>query len=452
MLNLVTKFRTHIDRGGCALIDQVLVGGMNFLTMILVGRIAGAHQLGLFALGFSIVLLIIAVQESLITTPATIIAPRLGSDQRREYFGHALLMQVALVIVASVALVSIALAVRLSGGTAEIVTGLFVLAGVVPFWCLREFARRLAFADLNARAVLLLDGSVAVLLMIGLAALTYTNQMSAATAWGTAGIATGVGSLGWLCACRRKFRIQWSALRNSLQRNWLTGKWMVVGQTAHIATGETLPWMIAGTLGTEATGILAACRTIFRLVNPLVVTVSNLLTPYAAHAFAAGGQTTINTIVRRTVFGLGTLMFVFVLFLSIFGGSLLALLFGDGYAQYHWLLVLLAVAQLVSLLHMGPGRALLVMDKPHYATTADVVECGIVVAISLPLIHWLQLYGAAASYLAGAIASTWLVFILYRSATSQLGDQTGRSNSHLPDLRRRGTTPDAAVVSMEGVE
>src|SRR4051812_19517548 len=66
--------RGNIFRKGIlSLFDQAVVSATSFLTMLLLGRAAGldsaterAHQLGLYQLGLTIVLLSICVQNSLI--------------------------------------------------------------------------------------------------------------------------------------------------------------------------------------------------------------------------------------------------------------------------------------------------------------------------------------------------------------------------------------------------
>jgi len=417
MLALTAKLRTHARRNGYALADQVIVGGMNFLTMILVGRIAGAHQLGLFALGFTIVLLVVALQESIITTPATIFGPRMSGHQRRRYFGVSLLLQAILSLIVGTTLFSAAGVVSFSLGDAEMTAGLAVLALVIPFWCLREFCRRLAFAQLNARSVLALDVTVAVVLATGLTALIATGRLTAATAFAATGVATCGGTLVWLARHRREFRIARSELLPALKRNWITGKWILMGQTTSIATGESLPWIIAGMLGTEATGAFAACRAIFRVINPVVVTVSNLLTPYAAHAYADGGQQQVDRVVRKAVLGLGALMAAFFLFLTAFGGHVLGILFGNAYADYRLVLTILAAGQFALLIRMGPARGLLVVDRPQLGVVAELLGSLIVLGAAVPLIVWWGLYGAAGSFLIGTSLATLLVFVFYRQVS-----------------------------------
>ena len=61
---------------GAALADRGFIGVATLLATVLIGRWAGAEELGLFSLFFPAVILAIALEESLITAPYTYFAAR----------------------------------------------------------------------------------------------------------------------------------------------------------------------------------------------------------------------------------------------------------------------------------------------------------------------------------------------------------------------------------------
>src|ERR1035438_7059632 len=69
-----------------AVIDQFLVSGVNFLTVVTVGRVCGVADLGTYSLSATLILLLAAVAEALITGPYAIHLPRMMS-RRAEYGG-----------------------------------------------------------------------------------------------------------------------------------------------------------------------------------------------------------------------------------------------------------------------------------------------------------------------------------------------------------------------------
>ena len=70
-------------RKGCfSLADQVIVSGTSFFTSVIVGRVCGPAELGIYSLSMGLAIFVGGVQESLISTPYTILTSRLqGAEQ-----------------------------------------------------------------------------------------------------------------------------------------------------------------------------------------------------------------------------------------------------------------------------------------------------------------------------------------------------------------------------------
>ena len=73
-----------------ALTDQSVVSGTRFVTTLMIGRWCGAGELGLYSLIFTLMILILGAQQSLIATPYTVYGNRLSGVARREYAGSAM--------------------------------------------------------------------------------------------------------------------------------------------------------------------------------------------------------------------------------------------------------------------------------------------------------------------------------------------------------------------------
>ena len=57
---------------GLACIDQAVVSGSSFVALIMIGRASDANQLGMYAIAMSILAVMLATQESLVTRPYAI--------------------------------------------------------------------------------------------------------------------------------------------------------------------------------------------------------------------------------------------------------------------------------------------------------------------------------------------------------------------------------------------
>ncbi len=82
--------RTAVLGGSLALVDQAIVSLVSFVSMAIIGRICGASELGIYALALSMVFLVVAVQDSLVSVPYTVFGNRLRERARRQYAGSVL--------------------------------------------------------------------------------------------------------------------------------------------------------------------------------------------------------------------------------------------------------------------------------------------------------------------------------------------------------------------------
>src|SRR4051794_27056330 len=75
---------------GVALADQAIVSGASFVTTLVVGRVGGAEELGVYSLGFTLLVLALSFQDALVSSPYTVYSYRLESEDRARFAGSAL--------------------------------------------------------------------------------------------------------------------------------------------------------------------------------------------------------------------------------------------------------------------------------------------------------------------------------------------------------------------------
>jgi len=83
------------------MIDQALISATNMCTSIVIGRTCTKAQLGLYASGLSLILLVTAIQSALVTVPYTISSPQIPAGQHALYKGSTILQQMSLVSLVS---------------------------------------------------------------------------------------------------------------------------------------------------------------------------------------------------------------------------------------------------------------------------------------------------------------------------------------------------------------
>jgi len=416
--NIVKRINVNHRNTGLAVIDQGIVGLSNFVVFIVVGRYAGPHQLGLLSLALTIYYLILAVQESLITSPYTIYANKRHGKKRRTYANAVFAQHAiwAMLVTCAGVIASLASYRYGSAGACRLVAS---CTAFLPFALLREFARRQLFTELRILSVMLLTIVYMGVVCVSLLALTYIDQPSAANALLAMACGGAAAGVAWIRVSGRPVVVSGGRVKASFRRHWKIGRWMFASHVTGLSTNVGMPWVIAGYLGPAATGVFAACDSIVRFANPIIVGTLNVLTPNAALGFSRGGCHELRRIVRQATFVLGFVMALFSLFIALVGRQLLAVFFGGEYAKYAAVLLVTVVSQLVAKLAGAPGRGLLVLERPEANLKAQMYGLIMSVCTAVALVPIYGILGAATSLLCGQIAATMTITLTFQQLITQ---------------------------------
>jgi O-antigen/teichoic acid export membrane protein len=404
-----------------ALVDCVIVGGVNFLTVLLLGRIAGPDDLGKFALVMTIYYLLLSVQEALITMPYTVFGVRLKRVRQWQYSGAVLCQSAVWSACVSLIVALVAVAILFGADNAGLARIIGVFAVVFPLWMLREFGRRYLFANMQVAKVVVMSsvGGVAQLIMI--CALAYIGKLSDATALTAMGIASGISGFGWLWLSRASFQFNHRRWSYFALKNWIFGRWVLASHATAVVAGNAMPWLVVIWLGPSGTGVYAACDAILRFANPIIVSLNNVLTPRLAIGFKKGGKAELNRIVWQTNGLLSLFLLVFCSLIVVGGKWIMHRSFGSDYSGYWAALVVLAIGQLIDLLSLASSRALMVLDRARVNLYAESFGLTVSLVAAVLLIPLYGILGAAIANLAGSLALTVATVGAYVAAVRDEG-------------------------------
>ena len=418
--------RTAVRDGLLPLVDQAVVSGARFFVTVMVGRICGPEELGVYSLGFTVWMLIACAQESLISLPYTIYGNRLKGRQRTECAGSALAHCGMLTAVAVIGLALAGILMTMGFGLPRLAPVIWILAGIVPFMLLLEFARRFAFAHLRLTAALVLDLAVATILIAGLSLLALTGALSAVTAYAVMGLGCAVGGIAWLGFTRKRFAVKRQPVLRDLSRNWSFGRWAFAGRMVLVTHGQVIPWLLAAMLGTAATGIYFACETVVMLSNPLLLGVGNVLTPRIARAFAQGGRRQVRWVVGKATLMLAIVMAPVCVLFVILGDRILLILYGSEFAGRQYTIAALAIAVLAHALGMAAASGLWVLERPRVTFAANLLGLTITLVMASLLVKPFGILGAACAVPVGRTVASAVQYIaicrLTGGATTEGGD------------------------------
>ena len=140
---------------GAGLLDQALASGVNFLTIILVARAAGPREFGYFALVFTLLQSLGALQLALVTRPHNVLAASRKGDDYVRFTTTTVGYQFMFTALAACAL--------LLGGVIAGAAGfgrttlLYVAAPTLVAWQLQELGRRVLYTEGRLRGALAND-------------------------------------------------------------------------------------------------------------------------------------------------------------------------------------------------------------------------------------------------------------------------------------------------------
>lgn len=401
--------------------DQAVVSATSLLVLVMVGRWTDPHQLGIYAIGFSILAILIATQESLITRPYSIQLHD-PSGTTAAYAFSALSLSVVLSVAAALVIGTVALLVSVFDAPPGVVDIGWVLAGSIPFILMREFARRFAFAHLTVARALLLDLSVAVSMLFILAVLGWSGRLSASGAFAVMGIACGLTSVGWLYLTRNDFVWSLSQFKATWRRSWQMGKWFLSSQLAMQVQGYVTPWLTLIIAGTAATGIYTACTTIVAFANPLLYGYFNVLLPRFVLTLKQQGAGALRRQAYLAALLLAGIMgaFSFVVFAG--GEAVMLLLFqSESYSGYGEVLTVLALASLAASVGAPASIALAAAGLARRVAGVTALTAILYLALIATLLPSWGLIGAAYGMLAAeAIGSTgrWFALLMMAPETA----------------------------------
>ncbi len=406
------------QRGLLGVVDQAANSVASFATVVILGRFASQHELGVYSLALTPLLLLTNLQAELITAPYTV------HRQRRtvglaEYNGSILMHQLLFAALCSTGLL-VAYGM-VAGRGSDLAVPLLILSGVAPFWLMRVFIRYVSFANMRFPSAVLVDGLAATLQIAGLLGCALLLGLSAGSTFIVLGTSSAVACGAWWLAQRGVvFRPQWRQVGSDWRKNWRFARWAVASQLIGCTTPFVLPWVLAHTRGEAAAGLLAASVNLCGVAMLLVVGVAHSLTPQAARAFAEGGVPQLRGVLARAQLFFTVTLGGFWIAAMLLGEWLMVAVYGPPFAGTGMAVSLLAGSVLATGFAVTGGNGLWAVERPQANLIADVVTLLVTITTAVLLVGRAGVVGAAAATLCGNSAGAVTRLLILRHVLIQV--------------------------------
>jgi O-antigen/teichoic acid export membrane protein len=340
------------------LVDQGFSSATTFGLTVLVGRALGPAGLAAVFIGFTLYLIALTFQRSLITDPLVARSSTLG-EEARALAGRAALAVVVLWAV-SATVVTFAAAVLVGGRFGH---GMLVVAPWLLAALLQDFWRAVLFRDGRARAAAANDGLwLAAMAISAPFAWGIGGAWAIVGCWGAGALAGGLAGLvqtGYRPLCVRA-AIQW--WRHDA---WLLGRWLGLESVAYNLTTYGTVLLLVAFLGATAYGGLRAIQSVFAPLSLLVPALTLPGLPAVARSLATSSDAARSLAIQ--ISGLVTGLTILYVSLFTLSAGLLTAVFGERFARFQVIVLPIGLAQIalataagfpLLLKVQGRGRAL----------------------------------------------------------------------------------------------
>ena len=409
------------------ILDQGVVSLTNFGTTVIVGKVAGITDLGIYSLGFTVVLFALAVQECFVVAPYTVFQVGKKNGPRRMLLGSMVLLGLA--IAAACSLVVIVFAAATGGGSsAPLATIAVALALALPGALLRELVRRVALAHFELPRTLLIDLGTAVVQIGCLLTWAVLGKLTATTALVAMAAGGAAGASILLVQAKRQMRFRWHAVRAHSRDAFHFGKWLCGARLTSVLNSYVVLYLLGLMVGLDAVGGFTAAFVLIAAANPLLMGFTNVLAPRTAHAWAAGGAASLRAVVFPATIWLTAVTAVFSAAVALGAGQIMSFLYGPLYAQYAHVGAVLTASLLAGIIGVPSDHGLRAAQRPKASLTANAAGLVVTITLTLVLVPFAGPVGAAYAMTLGCAVSAVLRCAAFVRLTRV---QTGPSMAHV---------------------
>lgn len=357
--------RGVLKKGSVAIIDQALISGSNFTIGILLARWLAPEQYGIYALTFSVFLLLSQLQQALLLEPQSVLGPADFSKELSEYLGVLLRLSVVPILGIVLLLGACCGAVHFlkhNNALAMAIAGVGIAApAILIFWMVRgacyvRLASSLAFQGSALYCLCVMTFFVAV---------HRSGALSPFLAYATMGGAAAIATTYLLVRLRPVFRQNNLPFRRRVMReHWRYGRWALAA-----AVVTWVPWNVyyAVLARSWSMEVSAEYRAMMNLLLPLgqaLTALSLLAHPSAARKLFNNGRLGVLRQSSELVLLYALACIVYWTLILIERRPIIHALYGGHYAETASLLPWFAFASVLWFTAFAPPITLRAIQSP----------------------------------------------------------------------------------------
>lgn len=433
------RFIPWLHKGGCAVLDQGLISGSNFVLSILLARWLVPEQYGAYAVAFGFFVLVTLVYSALVMEPMAVFGGSTYRDRLRGYLNSLMsihiAMSVAMVVVFGVS-AFIVWKVSPGSGLAGAIAGVTIAS---PFILIFGLARRTFYLELSpAKAAIgaLVYCAMSLSCLFVIYRRAWLSPFSAFLILGAAALATSIYLFARLRADLAPSKVD-DSVGYIWGRHWRYGSWALLSCVASWIPAN-IYYPLLSSFGTMAqSGQLKALMNFTLPVEQVKGALGLLFLPYAASVLEREGRSSGGALSRRmTLVAVGVAVSYWTVILATRQTAFHALYSGR-YMDVAHLLPIVAIGSIAWCGSFGSAIALRAMEAPSAVFIAFGLSTVASTIVGIPATRIWGLTGAIwGMNVSDLLSWMFLIWLLRRK-------MAGRSFSFERFLERREAPPQA---------
>jgi O-antigen/teichoic acid export membrane protein len=393
-------------QAGIAILDQALFSGASLFLNLYLARKLSPGEYGSFALMYSILIVTSGFHNALLLEPMTVIGPATYSGTLNSYLRVQIRMHMMFgAVVFAIALLS-GLVLTHIHAPGYIFASLVGCGIAIPFVLFMWQARRMCYVVRKPRVALLgsaLNLAIVVVSVIVLVEIKELNAITAACVLAVGGLFTSLFVLS-----RRPLRPAADSPLPNLKRvigeNWAYGKWAMISGIMFPLSTQLQAFYATAILGIAALGTVRAMQVIPSAMVQFNTAITVLILPAMAADFGRNAYSDL----RKKAALVSVLAIVFsltyALVLFLFGSPIESLIYKGKFAQYAWMMAVLALVPAFNAIATGFGLVFRSVQMPKFDLLSYSLAAPITAIVSYFLIRHFGRAGTAWSIVAGALS------------------------------------------------
>ncbi|MFT6329449.1 MAG: O-antigen/teichoic acid export membrane protein [Bermanella sp.] len=410
------KIQNHMNY---ALVDQVIVSGVNFSTGLFLAKVLGVEAFGIFSLLWMTPLLINSVQMALITSPMMSLGAKKTGAHAEVFNTQMVSLQLFFAIFTFVIIYSGILVFQVMRPDLEVEQYKLSLAFAGAFFQTQDFVRRYLFCTGEFKRAVANDVVSYGGQLIGLAVLAYSGML---TINSTLSIISFTSLVAIIIAIGHiEFRFaNLLGLKVSVLEIWQFSKWLLASAIVRWFSGN-LSFIISGViLGAASVGLMNAAQNLVAISHILFQALENFMPSLASKKLIEEGRVGLSLYVNHALVLGGLITLFLVLVISYFSSELMTFVYDDEYAKHSYIIYWFAPTYVLMYLSLVLQAGLRSLEVPKQIFKSRLFAAIIMVVIVWPAIQIYGINGAMFAITLSMLTFTVSLHILFKLQLEKL--------------------------------